>query len=329
MNYKSIADLNTDIIHGLPLLPRDVDLIVGIPRSGMLAASILATHSHLPLIDVDGFLNGRPAWFGRTKRQINSEKVETWRNSLDATSPLLFDDSIFTGKSIYEALESINQSKFSKKILTGGVYAKPGSEDNIDIYFKKLDIPRVFEWNLMHHTILSQSCVDIDGVLCRDPNVQENDDGTTYKRFILNVPARHIPSVEIGWLVTSRLEKYRKETEQWLAKNNIRYKSLIMLDLNSAKERRKLGIHASFKADVYKESYATLFLESSFSQAIEISKLSGKCVLCYESGQLIWPSRVHHILKMHKSKYSYDSWKILLPNSLKLYYRRMKTFLFS
>lgn len=324
MNYKSIADLNTDIIQGLHLLPDDVDLIVGIPRSGMLAASILATHSHLPLIDVDGFLQGRPAWFGRTKRKRGTEKVEAWRNSQDAKNPLLFDDSVHSGLSIEDALQSVHQLDPNKKFTTGSVYVKPESENKIDLYFKKLDLPRIFEWNLMHHVILSQSCVDIDGVLCRDPSSEENDDGPKYIDFIMNVQARHSPSIDIGWLVTSRLEKYRKETEQWLKNNNIKYNNLLMLDLGSAEERRKLGIHASFKAKSYKKSQARLFIESSYRQSVDIAKLSGKCVLCYETGQMVWPDGIKSIMAKQKSKLGYGGWKRCVPEPLRIVYRNVK-----
>ena len=60
--------------------------------------------------------------------------------------------------------------------------------------------------------------MDFDGVLCRDPTEEENDDGDKYRYFIANVEPIFKPSVEIGWIVTSRLEKYRDLTENWLKK---------------------------------------------------------------------------------------------------------------
>ena len=35
MNYRNIDDLNHCILQHLSILPRDFDLIVGVPRSGM------------------------------------------------------------------------------------------------------------------------------------------------------------------------------------------------------------------------------------------------------------------------------------------------------
>ena len=58
MNYRNIDDLNHCILQHLSILPRDFDLIVGVPRSGMFPANLLAlylnpvsyTHLTLPTI---------------------------------------------------------------------------------------------------------------------------------------------------------------------------------------------------------------------------------------------------------------------------------------
>ena len=59
MNFRSIQDLNDAVVRSLHRLPGDIDLVVGIPRSGMLAANIIALHLNLPLTDLDGYLAGR------------------------------------------------------------------------------------------------------------------------------------------------------------------------------------------------------------------------------------------------------------------------------
>ena len=48
MNYRSIADLNHTILKQLHMLPRDFDLVVGVPRSGMLPANLIALYLNLP-----------------------------------------------------------------------------------------------------------------------------------------------------------------------------------------------------------------------------------------------------------------------------------------
>ncbi len=49
MNYRNIDDLNHCILQHLSILPRDFDLIVGIPRSGMFPANLLALYLNLPV----------------------------------------------------------------------------------------------------------------------------------------------------------------------------------------------------------------------------------------------------------------------------------------
>ena len=58
MNYRNINDLNEIILKRLYILPRDFDLIVGIPRSGMFPANLLALYLNRPVTDLDSFRNG-------------------------------------------------------------------------------------------------------------------------------------------------------------------------------------------------------------------------------------------------------------------------------
>ncbi len=53
-----------------------------------------------------------------------------------------------------------------------------------------------------------------------------------------------------------------------------------MLDLPDAATRRKLGMHAVFKADVYRSlTEAHLYVESESEQALEIHRRTGKPVV--------------------------------------------------
>ena len=102
--------------------------------------------------------------------------------------------------------------------------------------------PRFFQWNLIHHPWLKYACLHIDGVLCADPTADENDDGERYHRFLTTAPL-YVASQTIGWLVTSRLEKHRARTEQWLANQGIQYDNLIMQDVASNRERQRLNAY--------------------------------------------------------------------------------------
>ncbi len=290
MNYRSVADLNETIINSLSVIPRDVDLVVGIPRSGMLAANLLALHLNLPVIDLEGFIEGRRLGCGvRGKRRGVHESVEC------ATKALVLDDSVLSGATICAARRRVANSPFDCKVIYGAVYVAPEAQSEVDLFFEELLVPRVFEWNLMHGGMLKHACVDIDGVLCVDPTEQENDDGPKYRQFIEHAKPLLLPTAPLGWLVTCRLEKYRDRTEQWLAQHGVRYERLYMMDLPNKAARLASGSHGSFKARIYQSTKAILFVESSQRQAVEIARLSGKPVLSMETRQMLYPPLLAHI----------------------------------
>lgn len=284
MNYRSIPDLNKDIKEWFPELPDDIGLIVGIPRSGMLAANLLALYLDLPLTDVEGLCEDRIFQSGQ---RLNSIRTN---NLLKKKKILVIDDSVCSGSQIKKVKTRLSDAGISEQIYYGAVYVSPAGHNYVDFWYENVDLPRIFEWNIMHHDILTNSCVDIDGVLCRDPSQQENDDGNEYRRFISTVNPLFVSSKTIGWLVTCRLEKYRKLTEEWLSKHDIKYKHLIMMDLPDKETRIALGTHADFKAKVYKTTNAALFIESSYNQAQGIAQCTGKTVLCTEIWQTVDPN---------------------------------------
>lgn len=89
MNYKSVEDMNADTHRLAKSLPRDIDLVVGIPRSGLLAANLLCLHLDVPMTDIDGLCEGRIYDTGSRFEH---------RDSLDEfESVLVIDDSVLTG----------------------------------------------------------------------------------------------------------------------------------------------------------------------------------------------------------------------------------------
>ena len=281
MNYRSIKTLNRQLVGWLSELPRDIDLIVGVPRSGLLAASILALHLNRQLTDVDGLLEGRLTSCGRSHKPLSLLKPR---------NVLIVDDSVNEGGQLLAVRQQLAAAQLPHRLQYAAVYVKPGSEHLVDFFCERLKTPRLFEWNLVCHPILLTSCLDIDGVLCEDPRPEDNDDGERYEEFLRTTKPLMIPTVPVGWLVTNRLEKYRGLTEAWLAKHGVRYiAGLVMMDLPNKATRIALQAHSSYKAAVYKAMGANLFIESSASQAEEIATLAGKHVLCMETREMVEP----------------------------------------
>jgi len=172
----------------------------------------------------------------------------------------------------------------------GAVYVSPESAALVDFYFAVCPNPRIFEWNLMHHQMLQSACVDLDGVLCCDPTPADNDDGIRYLEFVRNAKPLFIPTAPVGHVVTCRLEKYRAETVAWLARHNVRYNRLVMMQYATAAERVKAGRHAEYKAEVCRSANASLFIESDQRQAGEIARLANVDVFCVGTRSMVRPS---------------------------------------
>jgi hypothetical protein len=103
---------------------------------------------------------------------------------------------------------------------------------------------------------------DMDGVLCVDGKPQQ---------------PLHIPPCPVV-VVTGRSEKYRTVTEDWLQSNGVAYDLLVMMP----RETLDLREIARYKAQVYAESDADVFVESCPEQAQIIRESTGREVICWQ-----------------------------------------------
>ena len=318
INYRNLNDLNLTITKSLYKIPRDISLVVGVPRSGLLPANLLALHLNLPLTDFEGLLEGRLIKSGYRGRNTDKKSLKA---ILDGKI-LIVDDSVSSGSTMEETKRRLKDTTFEGRVIFLAIFVNPDSRSIVDLYFEEIRGYRIFEWNLMHSAMATQCCFDIDGVLCEDPAKEQNDDGERYERFLKEARPLHLPSVKLGFLVTCRLEKYRRLTEKWLKKHEIHYNHLVMLDLPNKEARIAAGIHSEYKAKVYMQSKAPLFIESSLRQANEISKLSNKQVLCLETQRMVYPSSIQYPIKkiLHDPNCIY--------RRLRLYVRWFKKFIF-
>ena len=234
MHYRSLSDLTGLITRNLHRIPPDVDLVVGIPRSGILPAITIALMRNLRYADLDRFLDGRLAGAGCTKQHSGLIGDLT-----KARHVLVIDDSLNRGDAMREARERLRHLCGEIKLTFAVAYAVPDGADEVDIAFEILPLPRIFEWNFIHHVYLERACVDIDGVLCVDPGLDGRDDGATCLRALTGAVPFHRPTRRIGCLVTSRPEKYRPQTEAWLEQNGVLYDRLVMRDPAAAGDRQR------------------------------------------------------------------------------------------
>lgn len=257
MNFRSYNDLVRDVKVWAATLP-EFDAVVGVPRSGTLVASLLAVERDWTL-EPEGNLVNRI---------------------------LVVDDTISTGGTMRNFLKDLG-GKYgvdSHHFGTAALYAAPGSEGMVQHHYATVPHPRAFEWNLRRWFGLPYSIVDLDGVICHDPDALEDDTPEWVERWIVNaVPKWRFGNV-IGTICTSRLERYRPQTEAWLKRHGVKYARLIMGPWATAAERRANRRNAAhYKAMAYMADGAMLFIESSEAQAKVIHELTKRPVLCTDT----------------------------------------------
>ena len=283
MHCRGIDDMNRTIIRRLGLLPDGVDLVVGIPRSGLLAASMISLYLNVPMTELDGLAERR--LIGRGKRALPNHDPAVFDR---ARRILVVDDCVSQGSELMRARRIVERCGLSDKTTFAAVYGFPDRPRGAaDLVMEQVPRPMCFLWSCLHAPGLERKCVDIDGILCVNPTSRQDDDGPRYRRFLSQARPLMLPTARVGWLVTCRLEKYRALTEDWLRRHGVVYDHLVMLDLPDLATRRRARIDAEFKAGVYRESGADLFIESCPGLARRIADLSGRPVVCFETATVM------------------------------------------
>lgn len=274
LNFRSVADMNRDIVSSLHRIDRRAyDVIVGIPRSGMIPASIMATHLQLPLSDVEMFARGQA--YGKSGSVI----------AVDGCRVLLVDDTSNRGGAMARAYARIAPQ--ARSITRCAVYG-PYRDDYsiIDMFFAECPGPRAFQWNMWKHARMQKWAFDLDGVFCRDPLKDENDDGDRYLKFMEGAEARFIPTRVVGHVVTCRLEKYRVETQRQLRRLGVQFDALHMMQYATKAERMAAGGRGQWKAQIARETGVEFFVESNPKQASIIAREAQIPVWCIETQEL-------------------------------------------
>lgn len=281
MRYITLSDFCNTIRNNIHKIPHDVDAVLGVPRSGMIAASIVSEYLNIPLGDVNTLVFSG----GDRMKLLESKPIK---------KVLVIDDSTFSGKSMRETKEKLKNAEGYEFIYCVVYLEGNDGEKEIDLYLEDMRHEDkgwnnicLYEYNLFNHYphVMDKIMWDLDGVFCVNPLRDDNEE--EYLEFIKNATPLFTPKVRLNKILTYRCNKYRKETEKWLAKNGIRYNLLGMVAADNYIQRHQIAPNsAEYKANIYKQDNAQLFIESEANQAEQIWKLSNKPVLCIENNKL-------------------------------------------
>lgn len=289
MQLRTVSDLHRCINTNLWRVPPDTGLLVGTSQGGMLAASIIGNHLGIPVTALDAPSRHPPPVDARPRRDdASGGKPHVLLVDDVFANPAPTDDRL--AESALTRLEGWTGAPPARlTVFSEGSEALVGTTERIVL--EVVSPPAVYEWSLFRSPLLARICLDIDGVLCVDPTSEENDDGERYREFLQYGSPLFLPSEPVMALVTNRLEKYRTPTQDWLARNGVRYDALIMMDEPDARARTRADKQASHKAQAYLRTGAELFVESDPRLAWEIAQLARRRVLAFPDSLVIDPTR--------------------------------------
>lgn len=292
IRFKSYGDLGRDITKNFVKFSGDWDLVVGIPRSGMVPAYMIALALNVNCTDISSWVNNYPLKKGMT-RGLKNEITSPW----EAKKVLIVDDSIMSGNSLKSEIEAL-PDWLSDRASTLAVYSSKPFRKDVDIILEFLPHPRAFEWNIFHHKVISRSCVSLEGMI-RKGELNSNKADLSF---------RYIPSGVIDTIVSCQNESSRHEVESLLANSGISYRDLIMAD--SKANVKSLESIVRYKVEKFKASSTEMFIEDDSDQARLICREAKKPVFCLNDNCIYNPGDELGT-RFIKNKVKYLVWKVL------------------
>jgi orotate phosphoribosyltransferase len=239
-------------------LPIRYDLLVGIPRAGLLFANFMALELSIPLATPEMLPS---YWSGKS---IESGPV---RNIL------IVEDMTKSGTQVKPLKKKVQELFPTATVHIGAVYSPEGGMA-LDTYASRLDGTSITEWDFLDEQVYQNVAVDMDGVLCQDcpPGITE----TNFDDWARNAIPYLIPRFKVQAIITSRLERSRMITDEWLRKYGIKYYNLLCDPSRTLHERDLIG----WKVHCINQRKPQVFVESDAHVAQEVHWRTGVPVVC-------------------------------------------------
>ena len=289
MIYITHEHLCRDIRLSLVKIPRNVCGVIGMPRSGMMPATIIAEHLNIGLSTPESVISA-----GSVEKALMEHGHRGMRTDGDKVL-LVVDDTCYHGNSFADTAKKLKAPAFSGyDFIFLAVYLEgPCEKMRPDVWLRDIREPAktgpfgyaLYEWNLFAHGNLTRRTLfDLDGVFCQDPPDERDEDA--YVRYIKNPVPLHIPTGGPITICTYRLEKYRKETIDFLERIGLKKVFVFMSQAKSYEERRRSISPWEYKAFIYSDDCWLLFVESDDYQARLIHEMTNKPVVCIETNKV-------------------------------------------
>lgn len=259
--FVTNARLMLDAQRLVSLLPPSIDAVIGIARSGLLPASLVAAQLHVPLYSASP--NSPPILAGCGRRIEMDER--------QPTHAAIIDDTTASGKQMRAVAALVRAAFPTTRITTAVTYANPAARFGVDVAAAILPGPHYLEWNFWNCGHATHAAFDFDGILCVQGSVDP-----------LYLPRRK----EVPLIVTGRSEASRAGSAAWLEKHAVKYHKMIMRPADVSDDEKDI---ARWKGRVYRTTDLKLFVESEPEQSELIAAVSGKPVLCPRAEKVFRP----------------------------------------
>jgi hypothetical protein len=241
VDYVTVAKLVDDTLSAVQKLPSGISGVIGVPRSGMIPASILSTLLHIPLYTLKDY---------QPVKVSSGRRMQT--HSSEDGKLLLVDDSIGSGFQIRQLRKNVSGFDDMIKLV---VYVPKEKDHLVDLFARHQPLPHCFEWNIVNSPLVTQAGLDMDGFICED---------------ITHEP-KHIPRAGLApAIITARPENEREKTETWLRDQGAKYSELVMWPRHP--DERTLQSVAEWKAKEVRDRKLVFYVESDPILADEIRK---------------------------------------------------------
>jgi hypothetical protein len=124
--------------------------------------------------------------------------------------------------------------------------------------------------DVMHYNPRGGISSDMDGVICEDYI------GQPYVPFLKDAAPLHIPEFTLKSIITSRLEKFRPETETWLKNHHVKYRKLYM-------RPNPFIFPIKFKVAILLKEKPHTFWESDSDIAKSVHEITGIRTVCFDN----------------------------------------------
>lgn len=255
----------------------DYDVIIGIPRSGLIPAMAMADES-CPFTTPELLAQGKafkpdPGLLDKISKAIANGISDAALEEMiiqdgialhiEPHRAFMVDDTMNTGDSMSSAKAMLPSGL---KVDCGAVIASKEFTGNGHRYHKLLSRDRYGEWNLSVAN-LGKVVSDMDGVFC------ENPPPSGYEEWIKDPTPNFLPIHDIDIIVTARQERYREITERWLRGHNVRFGVL------------KMELDVDGRIDLINSlpSPPDMILESDHGHALKLWKFTGVPTLCFDT----------------------------------------------